>query len=133
MVVLHEMLLLRLPFPEAVAEEIVVAAAAAVVDDGVVAMALRTDPMRTKLEQHRHFEIADRWDVLPLPDHHHDCGHALVKALLGDVVVVVVAEATTKEAVGLLLLSKTMRVEGGPEIHLHLFLAILLLDDHLPY
>ena len=131
MVVLHEMLLLRLPFPEAVAEEIVVAAAAAVVDDGVVAMALRTDPMRTKLEQHRHFEIADRWDVLPLPDH-HDCGHAAVEALLGDVVVVV-AEATTKEAVGLLLLSKTMRVEDGPGIHLHLFLAILLLDDHLPY
>ena len=129
MVVLHEMMLLRLPFPEAVAEEIVVAAA---VDDGVVAMALRTDPMRIKQEQHRHFEIADRWDVLPLPDHHHhDCGHAVVKALLGDVVVV--AEATTKEAVGLLLLSKTMRVEDGPEIHHHLFLAILLLDDHLPY
>ena len=130
MVVLHEMLLLRLPFPEAVAEEIV-AAAAVVVDDGVVATALTTDPMRIKQEQHRHFEIVDRWDVLPLPDHHHDCGHAVVKALLGDVVVV--AEATTKEAVGLLRLSKTMRVEDGPGIHLHLFLAILLLDDHLPY
>ena len=130
MVVLHEMMLLRLPFPEAVAEEIVVAAA---VDDGVVAMALRTDPMRIKQEQHRHFEIADRWDVLPLPDHHHhDCGNAAVKALRGDVVVVV-AGATTKEAVGHLRLSKTMRVEDGPGIHLHLFLAILLLDDHLPY